>query len=359
MKPEYYFLGSSTPTAFVTPIDGILSDTRNTVFILKGTAGSGKSTLMKRISSAFEDSPRELYLCSADPFSLDAVYLKDRRVLIMDGTSPHSRDPEYPKAVQSIIDLGAYLEAAPLRSKREEIIAVTDEYSSFHKRCRLCLSAASSVISDIMNAAESAVDMNKLRAFAMRTAKRLIPRPESGRPRGKIIYKQLSAVTMEGYKTLVPETESIYILNDELMYAASFFMEKIAEAAAAKGYDVTVSRCLTAGGQHPEHLIIPELGLAFLTSSCLGKVTADSPKNPINMKRFYKKGIFRSDPRLGHRLRFGKKAVSIVMKEAAAELLAAKKLHDTLEEYYIAAADFDGLNRLSYKIISEIKSLNG
>ncbi|MDE6591743.1 MAG: ATPase [Oscillospiraceae bacterium] len=357
MKPEYYFLGSSTPTAFVTPIDDLLSDSGNTVFILKGTAGSGKSTLMKRISSAFEDSPRELYLCSADPFSLDAVYLKDRKVLIMDGTSPHARDPEYPKAVQSIIDLGAYLEAAPLRSKKEEIIGITDDYSAFHKRCKLCLTAAASVISDIMNAAEGAADINKLKAFSLRTAKRLIPRPENGRPRGKITRKQLSAVTMEGYKTLAPEVPNIYILNDELMFAAAYFIEKTAEAAAAKGYDVIVSRCLIANGQHPEHLIIPELGLAFLTSSCLGKVTADSPKNPVNMKRFYKKGIFRDDPRLSHRMRFGKKAVSIVLKEAAAELTAAKKLHDKLEEYYIAAADFDGLNRLSYKIISEIKSL--
>ncbi|MCM1578550.1 MAG: ATPase, partial [Ruminococcus sp.] len=329
------------------------------VFILNGTAGSGKSPLMKRISAAFEDSPREHYLCSADPFSLDAVYLKDRKVLIMDGTSPHARDPEYPKAVQSIIDLGALLQAQPLRDKRQEIVAVTDEYSGFHKRCRLCLTAASSVISDIMNAAETAADTAKLKAFVQRTAKRLIPRPENGRPRGKIAYKQLSAVTMDGYKTLIPDVPDIYILNDELIYAASYFIEKAAETAAAKGYDVTVSRCLISPAVHAEHLIIPELGLAFLTSSCLGKVipSGDSPKNPVNMKRFYKKGIFRDDPRLAHRLRFGKKAVCVALKEAAAELAAAKKVHDKLEEYYIAAADFDGLNRLGYKIISEIKSL--
>ena len=336
----------------------MLTDTTNTVFILKGTAGSGKSTLMKRISSAFEDSPREIYYCSADPASLDAVYLKDRRVLIMDGTDPHSRDPIYPKAVQSIIDLGAYLEAEPLRQKKEEIIAVTDEYTAYHKRCRLCLSASSSVISDLMNAASGAVDSDRLRSFCIRTAKRLIPRPENGRPRGKIFQKQLSAVTMEGYKTLVPECGNVYILNDEMLYAAGYFIERAAEAAVGKGYDVIISRCLLAADQHPEHLIIPELDMAFVTSSCLGKVIADSPKKVINMRRFYKKGIFRDDARLRHRLRFGKKAVSIVLKEAASELSSAKALHDKLEEFYISAADFDSLNRLSYKIISEIKSIN-
>lgn len=359
LKPECYFLGSSTPTAFSTPIDALLADTSNTVFILKGTAGSGKSTLMKRISSAFEDSPREVYYCSADPASLDAVYLKDRRVLIMDGTDPHSRDPVYPKAVQSIIDLGVYLSAEQLRQKKDEIIAVTDEYSTYHKRCRLCLSAASSVISDLMNAAAEAIDSERLHSFCIRTAKRLIPRPENGRPRGKRLCRQLSAVTMEGYRTFVPHCSNLYILSDEMIYAAEHFIERAAEEAVNKGYDVIVSRCLFAREQHPEHLIIPELDTAFVTSSCLGKVTADCPKKIINMRRFYKKGVFRDDPRLKHRLKFGKKAVSVILGEAASELTSAKALHDKIEEYYIAAADFDSLNRLGYKIISEIKSING
>ena len=87
-------------------------------------------------------------------------------------------------------------------------------------------------------------------------------------------------------------------------------------------------------------------------------MTADCPKKIINMRRFYKKGVFRDDPRLKHRLKFGKKAVSVILGEAASELTSAKALHDKIEEYYIAAADFDSLNRLSYKIISEIKSIN-
>ena len=36
---EHYFLGSSSPCGFVTPIKELLSDTDNTVYLLKGTAG--------------------------------------------------------------------------------------------------------------------------------------------------------------------------------------------------------------------------------------------------------------------------------------------------------------------------------
>ena len=64
---EHYFLGSSSPCGFVTPIKELLGDTDNTVYLLKGTAGCGKSTLMKKISAAFSDEPQEIYHCSPTP----------------------------------------------------------------------------------------------------------------------------------------------------------------------------------------------------------------------------------------------------------------------------------------------------
>ncbi|MGN1106875.1 MAG: ATPase, partial [Huintestinicola sp.] len=123
MSYEHYFLGSSTPSGFVTPVGELLRDTQNTVYIFKGTAGSGKSTLMKKICEAFTDKPQEIYHCSADPYSLDAVYLPESKALIIDGTAPHCIDPVYPKAVESTIDLGAYIETAKLRSVKKEIIS--------------------------------------------------------------------------------------------------------------------------------------------------------------------------------------------------------------------------------------------
>lgn len=100
----------------------------------------------------------------------------------MDGTAPHCFDPVYPKAVESIIDLGAYLDAAKLRQNKKDIITVTDECAGFHKRCRLCLAAISSVISDMLSAAAESLDIEKLNAFTGRTSKRLIPRKAEKQP---------------------------------------------------------------------------------------------------------------------------------------------------------------------------------
>lgn len=56
---EHYFLGSSSPCGFVTPIKELLGDTDNTVYLLKGTAGCGKSTLMKKYLLPFPMNPRK------------------------------------------------------------------------------------------------------------------------------------------------------------------------------------------------------------------------------------------------------------------------------------------------------------
>ncbi|MCM1522888.1 MAG: ATPase [Ruminococcus sp.] len=357
MSDEKFFLGSSTPNGFATPVSELVNDTSNTVFILKGTAGSGKSTIMKKIRDAFPESPKEIYYCSADPYSLDAVYLKDRKALIIDGTDPHCFDPVYPKAVQSIVDLGAYLETGKLRSQKDEIIAIINEYSGYHKRCRLCLSAISSVLPDITSAACEAVDHKKLYAFTERTCRRLIPKKAEKKTDGKISYRQLSALTFDGYSTFIPDDLKIYLLNDEYISGADIFLKKAADFAVKKGYNVYISECLICTARYCEHIIIPELGIAFMTSSCINPLNIENGKKVINFRRFYKSSEFDSRPVLKQRIKFGKKAVAELINEASSELKTAKSVHDRIEEYYIAAADFDSLNRLTYKLISEIKSL--
>lgn len=349
---EHYFLGSSAPGGFVTPAGALLADTDNTVYILKGTAGSGKSTLMKKISSAFEDSPQEIFHCSSDPDSLDAVFIKDKKAVIIDGTAPHCFDPEYPKAVQSIIDLGAFLDGGKLRREKDEIIALTDECASFHKRCRMCLSAVSSVISDIMSASSETLDLEKLSAFTLRTSKRLIPKKSDNQTKGRIIGRQLSAITMDGYKTYIPENGDIYLLSDSSGAGSDIFLRDICDIAVKKGFDVILSRCPLSPDRFYEHLIIPELNIVFLTSSFINGIQISGTKKVINFKRFYNPAQTAKQ-----RIRFGQKAASELLSEASSAMKSAKAVHDKLEEHYISAADFDSLNRLSYKLISEIKSL--
>lgn len=356
MTEKHYFLGSSTAEGFVGTVNEITDNTRNTVCILKGTAGSGKSTLMKKIAEAFTDCEKELFFCSADPYSLDAVYIKDKGFMIIDGTAPHCLDPVYPKAVQSIVDLGAYLETAPLRAKKSEIVDITDKYSTYHKRSRLILSAAASVISDVAATAASAIDYRRLGSFTSRTVKRLQSGRHKTEKKGLISHRQLSAITFNGYSTFIPRCQCVYLLNDSFGAAADIFLRSAAEQLSAAGFEVIVSRCLISKEKSYEHILIPELDTAFITSGFLSDTIIDNAKI-INFKRFYTSEISDKAKPARARVRFGRKAVRELLAECSKELKAAKAVHDKIEEYYILAADHDSLNRLAYKLISDIKSL--
>lgn len=356
MSHEHYFLGSSTSLGFVTPIGELLKNTDNTIYILKGTAGSGKSTLMKKISEAFTDKSQEIYHCSADPYSLDAVYLPESKALIIDGTAPHCIDPVYPKAVESIVDLGAYIETSKLRFAKKEIVSLTDEYTGCHKRCRLCLGAVSSVIEDIEVSAKAVLNSAKLSAFTDKFIKRIIPKKDI-KCEGSIFRKQRAAITMNGYAVHIPESGKIYLLNDDNIVAAAAFLSDAAAKISQKGYDVFISECYLSSDRFIEHLSIPELDISFITSNCINSLRLESFERQINFKRFYFGDILTENEALKQRIKFGKKACAEFLKECAAALIDAKTVHDKIEDHYIAAADFDSLNRLAYKLISDIKSL--
>ena len=92
---RHYFPGNNTPLGFFSYYKHILGQREaNKIICMKGGPGTGKSTFMKRIGEHFAKLDENIdYLhCSADENSLDGVVLKDRKIAVIDGTSPHMTD---------------------------------------------------------------------------------------------------------------------------------------------------------------------------------------------------------------------------------------------------------------------------
>ena len=106
---EKYFLGAMTQNGFSTEFGKIMADKEYFTFILKGGAGTGKSSLMKKIAAEFEPTEDVTrFYCSSDPASLDAIVLHTSKAIICDGTAPHVMECSYPGVCQKIINLGEY-----------------------------------------------------------------------------------------------------------------------------------------------------------------------------------------------------------------------------------------------------------
>ena len=71
-----FFLGANSGEGFVSLYEHWIDQAAAQAFyVLKGGAGCGKSTLMRRVAQALEDEGYyvEYILCSGDPDSLDGV----------------------------------------------------------------------------------------------------------------------------------------------------------------------------------------------------------------------------------------------------------------------------------------------
>ncbi len=352
MYCQEYFLGGSSPNGFSTHFGEIMSDPGFYACIIKGGPGTGKSSLMKRLADAFPDEEKELYHCSSDPASLDAVIFSGRRVVLVDGTAPHAFEPEYPGAVQQILDLGACWDASFLRKNKDEIIAVTDECQRRHASCRRYITALAAVADDTRHIGALALNEDKLDGFAARLAVKVLPKKRGADP-GRISFRNISAVTPDGYLTYPPKGYSVYLLNDSFYAGSDVFLRRFADIAASRGYSVSVSVCTLHGSETFEHLLIPELDLAFMTATPLNGLEL-TEKQPVNFRRFYDKSVLCEKK---ERLRFNRTAAADLLAEAVNSLKSAKAEHDRLEEFYIDAVDFDSVNRVYYSMVSRIKSL--
>ena len=345
-----YFLGGSSPSGFSPAFEDVIADTDSFTYIIKGGPGTGKSSLMKKLLAEFADDENELYLCSSDPDSADMVVLKKHHVNLVDGTAPHVCDPEYPGAVQEIINMGDCWDSGKLRSQKDELIAADSEYRQFHARCRKCLAAAAAVLADTRAISDSALNQPKLDGFIKRLGKKLIPSKPLGE--GKLVLRRISAVTPKGYLTLMPEGDTIYLLGDDFYSGSEYFLRSFASLAVKKGLTAEVSICTLHADEFFEHLRIPEISLSFISSNPINK-TAPPEKIYVNFDRFYDKQVLFARK---NRLKFNKTAANDLVDEAVAALKNAKAAHDELEKFYINAVDFSKTEKIYNALCDKIRN---
>lgn len=349
MNKKTYFLGCPTPDGFSTHLRDDINSGEFITYIIKGGPGTGKSSLMKKIAEELSeiDEP-ELYYCSSDPDSLDAVVFRKIKAIIVDGTSPHVFEPDYPGVREVIVDLGTCWNVDSLKSDRENIISASDRNKKYHALVKRYLRAIISLNDDIMSIGDANINKNKLDAYCTRLASRLFPKKKNCT--GKISFKQITSITPKGVLTHTDlfEGMTVFKIEDENFAVTDRLLKRLAQTAVSYGYDVTVSKNVFLSGSSYEHIIIPELNTAFV--SCDIEYTAK-----INAMRFYDRLAVREKRK---RVAFNRGVAKDLTNEAVLALQTAKDIHDELESYYIKAMDFDAVDKMKDKLKSLILKIS-
>ncbi len=346
------FLGGNTARGFVSYFgDSYSPDEGWHAYIIKGGPGTGKSSLMKQIAAVFAEkgSTIELCPCSSDPDSLDAVILHDKKVVIMDGTSPHMVDPVFPGACETIVNLADCWDKELFKGRESEIIATTRENKALHNRASRYISVAGELLGSNHQLAAGCVDEAKVKSFAKKLAYRTIKRGNLA----KESVRFLSGITPKGIIFLRGGLEKYYntviAVKDDYGAVSSQFMSEVRRAALSLSQTVITCKN-TVNANIIDHVLLPELSLAFCTEN---RYTHPfSVTRRIHARRFTDTAALKN---CRQKITFNRRAAEELLREAVKVIGEAKCVHDRLEEYYVTAMNFEKVGGIVQGIIKEIE----
>lgn len=356
MKQIDFFMGANSPDgfySFYSELNEPKKERRS--FLIKGGAGTGKSSVMRKIAETFseKESLTELIHCSSDPDSLDGVILHSAGCSVIDATLPHSVEPRFPGGFQTVINLCEYFDEEKLESRLTEIVRLQEENADCHKKCRGLLKCADILLKDNARQVEEFTDFEKINSQALKICRRELKKT----CRGGIEHKRLlSAVTNQGvvcyWETAQRLCPRIYLLRDEYGVSSSAMLGVIRLYALSGGYEVFCCYCpLTPGGKL-EHIFIPSLGLGFVTENRYNDMSKITPYKVINYTRFTDVEALKSRKNF---LSFNKKVAGEIISSAVSVLKRAKEIHDELEKQYTDAVSFEKVDEKTAEVIEKIK----
>ncbi len=347
IHPNSFFIGANTACGFsyadkTVPAEASLAK----LYILKGGPGTGKSSLMKKCREHFEKTVTSVtsYYCSSDPDSLDAVIIEHngKKIAITDGTSPHSIDGNLPGAISEIINLGEFWNSTLLESQREQIAKLASSKKIAFTTASKYIKAATEANAIINETAEKGLMKEK----AKKSIRRIVATLPKQKAEQMLTSVFTEAISMKGAFRLdtFESAKHLYAIED-FCRTAPIFLQILTDALVKKGFSVTVARSPLSDICE---IYLPDSDTAFVPFR-----DGVNYEKIIRMTRFADKNYFSENMA---KRRFNEKYLYRMCEAALSSLNEAQKYHFALEEIYIKAMQFKGVDKLRDKLISDIAS---
>ena len=311
-----YFPGANTGHGFVSHFAGIVPpwEKPHYTYILKGGPGTGKTTLMKKVTCLARANGLtvEEFRCAGDPASLDAVRIPERGLVLLDGTAPHMIDPSMPGIEAEIVNLGHFLHREVFARRTGELQLLFEENKLHYSEAYACLAAAAALRRTAAAEAEKAADLPLIRDFL---AENFSP----GAPGGtRKLF--LRSATPDGVLDLSDtlEPESTVLLSGIL---GTVFLKEAARMVRGTRHTV-FSHPLTP--ELPQYLYLPDCDTLLCAE--------DDPEGTLH--------DFLLSP-LPDFIAFALAEADRLCRRAVESLRLCKRTHDAIESIYRPYVDFE------------------
>lgn len=353
IKERHFFPGSNTSKGFHSFFQYILplKDAKR-LFYIKGGPGTGKSYFMKKIGQTFADKGYsiEYFHCSSDNESLDAVLIKELGIVLLDGTAPHINDPKVPGALDEIIDFGVCLDEKKLSLSKNDIMNVDNKIKDSFKRAYSYFAAARSVHDDWSYQNNKALDRNKLKDLKKKLKDSILETNLEGLGEERHLFA--TAFTPNGIisyvDTIYDSCEKVYVLKGGPGTGKTEVLSYLKEEALINGHNVEVFHDPLIP-ERIEHLVLPELSIAILTSNEINKQSFIGIE--IDMETLLDKDHINSASDF---IKESQDTFYALLEQGLKNLVNCKKLHDEIEQFYVDNIDFKCRDHISEGIMNRL-----
>lgn len=355
-KTRKMFPGGNTSNGFKSFFDYVIPKNVNIVFCMKGGPGVGKSSLMKKVAQEMisKGYDVDLYPCSSDPDSLDAIVVKKLGAVMLDATAPHIVDPKNPGAVDEILDLGRFWDRKEIEKNKIDILACNKEVSRFFQIGFKYFKAAAPIAYEIESKNLDCMEFGKVNLVTSDLIKEIFKDVEANGEYKSPIHLFGSALSPIGHveytDTLLKDIRKVYYLEGDLGTGKSTLLNKVASEATENGIEVEIFHAPLLP-EKIETIVIKDLDIAITTS----KLFKDSNFKTINLNEFMGSN---KHEKYKEELEFSNKMLDELINYGLLNIKKAKEQHDKLEQYYIPYMNFNEVNKLKDLLISKILTYN-
>ena len=359
---RHFFAGANTPLGFLSYFGNIipLEKTNKKVYI-KGGSGTGKSTLMRKTAALFEGKGHyiEYFHCSNDAQSIDGINAAGAGIAVVDGTAPHTADPQLPAAVDEIFNAADFLDKEYIRENQSALREMSLEKRKLYNRSYGYLKAAGEIYRLNEGLYQNAVNKAALNELTYKITRIF----EGMKPNGKSAYDRelfATAITPDGVKSLVNsalKAEKTFILNGIGAMGIAELIENIQREANLLGID-TVSFKSPLNPERTEHLHIPAHDVSFITSNRyheFGENSGDDDNADAKAKAedidFEELLDASKLNKYSSEINYNGEIFDELLQKAIRTMAASKDVHVKIEAIYSEAMDFKKMNRAYDKVL--------
>lgn len=332
----------------------------NAIYMITGSPGTGKSTVLQQIAEEMQESGRDVQLfhCPLEADRLDGVILADAKIGIVDGNACGEVLSDLLGGGRTIhrFDFDQAVDPSVLASNEEQIrtlrerieAAYTQAYETYDKALRIHDEWEAYYIGSMNFGKAEQVTQELIDTWIG---------DEARTKAATVRHLFLGAATPRGSVDYVPNltanaAKRIFV-KGRPGSGKSTMLKKLAAAAERQGIDVDVFHC----GFDPnslDMLVFPELSLAIFDSTAPHEHFPNREGDEI-LDMYERTMAPGTDEAYAEPIAEIKARYSAAVREATGFLAEAKIHSDLLKEIYVDATDYSVINRLQRELREELR----